>query len=92
VIVGKTESPTPIFSGMMEYAVVNPSWHVPPSILKNEFLPGLARDPSYAARRGYEVVRRGNSISVRQPPGERNALGFIKFMFPNNHAVYLHDT
>ncbi|WP_163454563.1 L,D-transpeptidase family protein, partial [Escherichia coli] len=68
------------------------SWHVPPSILKNEFLPGLARDPSYAARRGYEVVRRGNSISVRQPPGERNALGFIKFMFPNNHAVYLHDT
>ncbi|WP_132253860.1 L,D-transpeptidase family protein [Methylobacterium segetis] len=92
VIVGKTESPTPIFSGMMEYAVVNPSWNVPPSILKNEFLPGLARDPNYAARRGYEVVRRGNTISVRQPPGERNALGFIKFLFPNNHAVYLHDT
>ncbi|MGU3540940.1 L,D-transpeptidase family protein [Methylobacterium sp. A54F] len=92
VIVGKTESPTPLFSGMMEYAVVNPSWNVPPSILKNEFLPGLARDPNYAARRGYEVVRRGNSIAVRQPPGERNALGFIKFMFPNNHAVYLHDT
>ncbi|GEP05875.1 L,D-transpeptidase family protein [Methylobacterium oxalidis] len=92
VIVGKTESPTPIFSGMMEYAVVNPSWNVPPSILKNEFLPGLARDPNYAARRGYQVVRHGNTISVRQPPGERNALGFVKFMFPNNHAVYLHDT
>ncbi|MEA1832777.1 L,D-transpeptidase family protein [Methylobacterium durans] len=92
VIVGKTESPTPIFSGMMEYAVVNPSWNVPPSILKNEFLPGLARDSNYAARRGYQVVRRGNTISVRQPPGERNALGFIKFLFPNNHAVYLHDT
>lgn len=92
VIVGKTETPTPIFSGMMEYAVVNPSWNVPPSILKNEFLPGLARDPSYAARRGYEVVYRGGNISVRQPPGERNALGFIKFLFPNNHAVYLHDT
>ncbi|KAB1077652.1 L,D-transpeptidase family protein [Methylobacterium soli] len=92
VIVGKTESPTPIFSGAMEYAVVNPSWNVPPSILKNEFLPGLARDPNYAARRGYQVVRHGNAISVRQPPGERNALGFIKFMFPNNHAVYLHDT
>jgi murein L,D-transpeptidase YcbB/YkuD len=92
VIVGKTESPTPIFSGMMEYAVVNPSWNVPPSILKNEFLPGLARDPNYAARRGYEVVYRNGNVSVRQPPGERNALGFIKFMFPNNHAVYLHDT
>ncbi|KQT15375.1 peptidoglycan-binding protein [Methylobacterium sp. Leaf399] len=92
VIVGKTESPTPIFSGAMEYAVVNPSWHVPPSILKNEFLPGLARDPNYAARRGYQVVYSGKTVSVRQPPGERNALGFIKFMFPNNHAVYLHDT
>ena len=92
VIVGKTETPTPVFSGMMEYAVVNPSWNVPPSILKNEFLPALARDPNYAARRGYEVVYRNGNISVRQPPGERNALGFIKFLFPNNHAVYLHDT
>ncbi|WP_375408102.1 murein L,D-transpeptidase [uncultured Methylobacterium sp.] len=92
VIVGKTESPTPIFSGLMEYAVVNPSWNVPPSILKNEFLPALARDPGYAARRGYQVSYNGKTVSVRQPPGERNALGFIKFMFPNNHAVYLHDT
>lgn len=92
VIVGKTETPSPVFSGLMEYAVVNPSWHVPPSILKKEFLPKLAIDPDYAARQGYEVVRRGNAISVRQPPGERNALGFVKFMFPNNHAVYLHDT
>ncbi|ACA17556.1 Peptidoglycan-binding domain 1 protein [Methylobacterium sp. 4-46] len=92
VIVGKPDSPTPIFSGEMSYAVVNPSWNVPPSILKNEFLPRLARDPSYAARLGYQVVRKGNSIAVRQPPGERNALGFIKFMFPNEHAVYLHDT
>ncbi len=92
VVVGKADTPTPVFSGTMEYAVVNPSWNVPPSILKNEFLPGLARDPLYAAKRGYEVVRRGNTIAVRQPPGERNALGFIKFMFPNQHAVYLHDT
>jgi murein L,D-transpeptidase YcbB/YkuD len=92
VIVGKTETQTPVFSHRMEHVVVNPSWHIPPSIMKNEILPGLARDPDYAARRGYEVVRRGNTISVRQPPGERNALGFIKFMFPNQHSVYLHDT
>ncbi len=91
-IVGKPDSPTPIFSGEMTYAVVNPSWTVPPSILKSQFLPGLARDPNYAARLGYQVVKRGNSIAIRQPPGERNALGFIKFMFPNDHAVYLHDT
>ncbi|MFD0933978.1 L,D-transpeptidase family protein, partial [Methylobacterium trifolii] len=84
VIVGKTDSPTPLFSGMMEYAVVNPSWYVPPSILKTMLASGRTA--------GYEVVRRGNQTYLRQPPGERNALGFIKFMFPNNHAVYLHDT
>ncbi len=91
-IVGKPESATPIFSHRMDHVVVNPSWFVPPSILKKEFLPGLAADPDYAAKRGYVVTRRGNNISVRQPPGERNALGWIKFMFPNDHAVYLHDT
>jgi murein L,D-transpeptidase YcbB/YkuD len=92
VIVGKPETPTPIFSDEMERVIVNPSWTVPPSILKNEFLPGLASDPLYAERRGYKVIRHGGQISIQQPPGERNALGFIKFIFPNQHAVYLHDT
>lgn len=92
VIVGKPDTQTPIFSDAMDFLVVNPSWHVPPSILKNEFIPRLAVDPEYASKRGYEVVRRGNSISVRQPPGDRNALGHVKFMFPNQHSVYLHDT
>lgn len=92
-IIGKPESATPIFSHKMDHVIVNPSWYVPPSILKKEFLPGLAADPDYAARRGYVVTRtKGGGISVRQPPGERNALGWIKFMFPNEHAVYLHDT
>jgi murein L,D-transpeptidase YcbB/YkuD len=92
VIIGKPETQTPVFSHKMEHVIVNPSWHIPPSIMKKEILPGLARDPDYAAKRGYQVLRRGNTIFVRQPPGERNALGFIKFMFPNQHAVYLHDT
>jgi murein L,D-transpeptidase YcbB/YkuD len=92
VIVGKPTSPTPIFSGEMKFLVVNPSWYIPPSILKKEFLPKLADDPLYAERQGYVVVRRGSQISIRQPPGERNALGRIKFMFPNDHSVYLHDT
>lgn len=92
VIVGKENSQTPIFSEDMKYLVVNPSWTLPPSILKKEFLPALAADPEYAARKGYRIVRKGNRISVQQPPGERNALGLIKFMFPNDHAVYLHDT
>ena len=88
VIVGKPETPTPLFSDVMDHAIVNPSWNVPPSIFKNEFY----SDPAYAASRGYQVVRTKHGISIRQPPGERNALGFIKFMFPNQHAVYLHDT
>ena len=92
VIVGKEQSQTPIFSENMKYLVVNPSWTIPPSIMKKEILPGLRTDPYYAARKGYKVIRRGNRISVQQPPGERNALGFVKFMFPNQHAVYLHDT
>ncbi len=92
VIVGKPTSPTPLFSADMKFLVVNPSWFVPPSILKKEFLPKLAEDPLYAERQGYEVVQHGDHISIRQPPGERNALGRIKFMFPNDHAVYLHDT
>jgi len=92
VIVGKEKSQTPIFSEDMKYLVINPSWTIPPSIMKKEILPGLAADPYYAARKGYKVFRRGDRIVVQQPPGERNALGFVKFMFPNHHAVYLHDT
>jgi murein L,D-transpeptidase YcbB/YkuD len=92
VIVGKEKSQTPIFSENMKYLVVNPSWTIPPSIMKKEILPALANDPYYAARKGYKIIRRGDRITVQQPPGERNALGFVKFMFPNQHAVYLHDT
>ncbi|OYU49761.1 MAG: murein L,D-transpeptidase [Rhizobiales bacterium PAR1] len=92
VIVGRPDTQTPIFSDRMEHLIVNPSWGVPASILKKEFLPKMAADPDYAAKRGFQVVRNGNSISIRQPPGERNALGFIKFIFPNQHSVYLHDT
>ncbi len=92
VVVGKPGTQTPIFSETMEYVVVNPSWSVPQSILRKEFLPKLEADPDYAARNGYQVIRNGDRISIRQPPGERNALGFIKFMFPNQHAVYIHDT
>ncbi len=105
VQVGKPERPTPIFSDTMTHLVVNPSWTVPPTILRKDMMPALQADPSYAARRGLEVFRNGRrvdpysvnwsnpaGISLRQPPGERNALGQMKFMFPNDHAVYIHDT
>ncbi len=92
VIVGKPATPTPIFSDAMRYLLLNPSWQVPESIIKKEMLPRLAKDPAYFERTGFVVKGEGEKIVVRQPPGEANALGRIVFMFPNDHAVYLHDT
>jgi murein L,D-transpeptidase YcbB/YkuD len=93
VIIGKQSTPTPLFSNKMVHLIVNPSWHVPASIVNKEILPKLAEDPEYAVRNGYEITELDSGkVSIRQPPGGGNALGFIKFMFPNEHAVYLHDT
>ena len=88
VIVGKPSTPTPIFSNVMRYVLVNPSWQLPDSIIKKEILPRLSRFTSL----GYEVKTVGGRIVVRQPPGDDNALGRLAFMFPNDHSVYLHDT
>ena len=92
VVVGKPTTPTPVFSNAMQFIIVNPYWNVPPSIIKKEMMPKLAADPDYLKKLGYEVIQKKGQMIVRQPPGERNALGNIKFMFPNEHAVYLHDT
>lgn len=92
VIVGKPDTPTPIFSNEVKYILVNPIWRVPDSIIKKEMLPKLAADPNYLARHGYQVRYVGDRLVVNQPPGEGNALGRILFMFPNEHSVYLHDT
>ena len=88
VIVGKPETPTPIFSNVMRYVLINPSWQVPNSIIRKEFASKLGA----LSRRGYEVKTVGGRLTVRQLPGDDNALGRIAFMFPNDHAVYLHDT
>jgi murein L,D-transpeptidase YcbB/YkuD len=92
VIVGKPDTPTPIFSNAMKYILVNPVWRVPDSIVRKEFAPHLAEDPDYLTHRGYQVAEIGGHMFVSQPPGEGNALGHILFMFPNEHSVYLHDT
>jgi murein L,D-transpeptidase YcbB/YkuD len=88
VIVGKPDKPTPLFSNKMEYLIVNPSWNVPQSIIKNEMMNKLGS----LRRMGYDVEYVDGRLHVRQPPGEKNALGRIKFIFPNDYAVYLHDT
>lgn len=110
VVVGRPFRETPVFRASMQYLVINPSWTVPPTILRQDLLPRLARDPGYLAREGMSVVdsrgrpvdpatidwrryaRGGFPYQIVQRPGERNALGRVKFMFPNPHSVYLHDT
>lgn len=92
VIVGKPDTPTAIFSNQIKYLLVNPAWNVPMSIIKKEMLPKLVADPDYLTRAGFEVTQKGDTLIVRQPPGERNALGHLLFMFPNEHSIYLHDT
>ena len=94
IVVGKPGSyATPIFTETMKYITVNPTWNVPPSIIRNEYLPALAQDPNALARSGLKIGRNGDgSIRIYQPPGEANALGRIRFNFPNRFLVYQHDT
>jgi murein L,D-transpeptidase YcbB/YkuD len=93
IIAGKPQTPTPLLSAAMDNVLVNPSWHVPQSIIQNELLPRYGGDPNIFSRMGLEVKRRPDgSLSVTQPPGAANALGRIKFNFPNKFQVYLHDT
>ncbi len=89
IIIGKQATQTPFFSDEMDHIVVNPSWYIPPGILKRE---PKYLNPEWAAARGYELRTRGSVTTVRVPPGASNALGYVKFMFPNEHSVYLHDT
>ncbi len=109
-VVGKPYRQTPVFKARMQYLVLNPTWTVPPTILRQDILPRLRQDPGYLATRGLQVIDgRGRTIDpagidwktttarnfpylLRQGPGPDNALGRVKFMFPNPHLVYLHDT
>jgi murein L,D-transpeptidase YcbB/YkuD len=102
------DSRTPVFSDQIEYAVFSPYWNVPPSISRQELLPKARRDPGYLARANYEVVSNAGTVlgtsasalsavaggraTIRQRPGGNNALGGVKFIFPNEFNVYLHDT
>jgi murein L,D-transpeptidase YcbB/YkuD len=93
IVSGKPQTPTPLVSAPMQHIIVNPSWYVPQSIIQNELLPQYASDPNIFDRMGLEVKRGPDgNINVVQPPGAANALGRIKFAFPNKFQVYLHDT
>lgn len=93
IVAGKPQTPTPLTSEPMDHIIVNPSWYVPQSIIQNELLPLYESDPNVFNRMGLEVKRGPDgNINVVQPPGAANALGHIKFAFPNKFQVYLHDT
>jgi murein L,D-transpeptidase YcbB/YkuD len=94
VVTGKPGThATPLLTETMKFITVNPTWNVPPSIIYNEYLPALQQDPTVLERMGLRLERaRDGSIHISQPPGERNALGRIRFNFPNKFLVYQHDT
>ena len=112
VVVGKAmRTETPVMEQGMKYLVFWPYWNVPPSILRNEIVPKIAKDPEYLTKNNYEVATysgqvvtdgvvsedvlaqlRAGKLMVRQKPGPKNALGLIKFIFPNSNNVYLHST
>ncbi|MCB9994467.1 MAG: L,D-transpeptidase family protein [Hyphomicrobiaceae bacterium] len=107
VVVGQTTHQTPIFNDEIEHIVMNPYWNVPPSIASNEIAPILQSNPGYISSHNMELLSGGrvinasavdwsttsiNNFRIRQKPGGANALGQVKFLFPNSHDVYLHDT
>lgn len=109
-IVGTEYQQTPIFAADMQYVVLNPTWTVPRSIIRNEMLPQMRTDPGYLPARNFLLFdEAGNSVDptaldwasfdsenfpygLVQRAGRGNTLGAVKFMFPNSHSVYLHDT
>jgi len=108
VQVGKEFTSTPVFSDQIEYLEFNPTWTIPPGIIERSILPSLRKDPGYLQKKGFILLDldgkpvdprsvnwstlKGFPYLVRQPAGPDNALGQVKFMFPNPHYVFLHDT
>ena len=112
VVVGRAmRTETPVMEEDMKYVVFWPYWNVPPSILRGEMVPKIAKDPAYLQKGNYEVATysgqvvtdgvvsaevlaqlRAGKLMVRQKPGPKNALGLVKFIFPNSNNVYLHST
>ena len=93
IVAGKPGKATPMISAEMKYITVNPTWNVPPSIIEKEYLPALQEDPQALDRIGLKVEEKPDgTLHIFQPPGAANALGRIRFNFPNKFLVYQHDT
>ena len=106
VIVGSPKRKTPILNSKLSYCAFNPTWTVPPTIIKEDIIPATSRNRNYLAEKNITVYDgNGNVVSAKnwqiakaknyryvQSPGSYNSLGMVKLMFPNNYSVYLHDT
>lgn len=105
IIVGKIKRNTPILSSKLSYVVFNPTWTLPPTILKEDVIPAATKDTSYFATKKITIYQGSTVVSVEdwnpakvksyryvQKPGASNSLGLVKIMFPNRFSVYLHDT
>ncbi|MBC7845149.1 MAG: L,D-transpeptidase family protein [Flavobacterium sp.] len=108
VVVGKDVKQTTIFKGNISRIMLNPYWNIPNSIIKNEIIPDIKKNPNYLADNNMEVLSGDKVVNpstidwykyegdvpfiIRQKPGGENALGKMKFLFPNNYNIYLHDT
>jgi murein L,D-transpeptidase YcbB/YkuD len=93
IVAGKPGKATPMVSAEMKFITVNPTWNVPPSIIENEYLPALQQDPQALDRIGLQLTQDADgTVHISQPPGAGNALGRIRFNFPNKFLVYQHDT
>ena len=94
VIVGQEyeDKATPVFSDSMETVVFRPYWNITPDIQAKEIEPKIASNPGYMAAENLEYFKDGGTTRIRQKPGPENSLGFVKFLFPNNFNIYLHDT
>ena len=108
VVVGRSATRTVIFSDSLDRIVFSPTWTVPPGIMGSEILPGLKKNTNYLAGKNMELLSNGKVIdpgtvdwsrysrgipyTVRQKPGPSNALGLVKFLFPNEYHIYFHDT
>jgi murein L,D-transpeptidase YcbB/YkuD len=106
VVVGKKDTPTPIFSDNMTYIIFSPYWNVPSDIAAKETLPHALSDPSFLQKMNMDVLDSSGQVvnpasidlsnpgayRFRQRPGASNSLGLVKFMFPNQYDIYLHDT
>jgi murein L,D-transpeptidase YcbB/YkuD len=106
VIVGRDKRPTPILSSKLTHVVFNPTWTVPPTILREDVIPSITRNRRYLAQTNIKIFdSKGNEVSAGnwklsrakgyryvQSPGTFNSLGMVKFVFPNRFSIYLHDT